>query len=150
MTYKNLSQKILSLLQHDGRQSVREIAEKLNVSATTIGKRIEQLEEEGILRGVSADINYEKLGYAYLAITRFKIQGNAFSQVLDLLQEFPQLTDVYEITGDYDILAIGHYRDRNDMNHVVKRLQELSGVLETNTSIVLSALRENGQIPLED
>lgn len=149
MTYKNLSQKILTLLQEDGRQSVREIAEKLGVSATTIGKRIEQLEEEQILRGITADLYYEKLGYAYLSVTRFKVQGDEFPEVLDLLKEVPQLTDIFEITGDYDILAIGHYKDRNDMNRVVKSLQEHRGILETNTSIVLNVLRENGQIPLE-
>ncbi|MCF7805031.1 MAG: Lrp/AsnC family transcriptional regulator [Candidatus Marinimicrobia bacterium] len=149
MTYKNLSQKILTQLQEDGRQSVREIAEKLGVSATTIGKRIEQLEEERVLRGISADIDYEKLGYAYLSITRFKIRGDTFQDVLTLLDKFPQLTDIYEITGDYDILAIGHYKDRNDMNRVIKGLQEHEGILETNTSIVLNVLREKGQIPLE-
>lgn len=148
MTYKNLSQKILSLLQEDGRQSVRELAEKLGVSATTIAKRLDQLQEDGILRGVTADIDYEKFGYSYLAITRFKIQGDEFSNVIELLDQFPQLTEIYEITGNYDILAIGHYRDRSDMNKVVKRLQEHKGVLESNTSMVLNVLKEHGHIPL--
>lgn len=150
MTYKNLSKKILSELQQDGRQSVRELAEKLDVSATTIAKRLEQLEEEGILHGVRADVDYEKLGFAYLAITRCKVRGDAFTEVLDLFNELPPLTDIYEITGDYDVLAIGHYRDRNHMNETVKRLQEHDGIIETNTSIALRVLRENGQIPLLD
>ena len=149
MTYKNLSTKILSLLQQDGRQSVRELAEKLDVSATTIAKRIEQLEEDGILRGVTADINYEKLGYGYLAITRFKVQGDSFPEVLELLDNHPELTDYYEITGDYDILAICHYKDRNDMNRVVKALQENKGILGTNTSVVLNTLKEHGHIPMD-
>jgi len=150
MTYKNLSHKILSLLQEDGRQSVRELAERLGVSATTIGKRLEQLEQEGILRGVTADIDYDKFGYSYMAVTRFKVQGDEFSNVLDLLEQFPQLTDIYEVTGNYDIMAIGHYKDRTDMNRVVKRLQEHKGVLESNTSMVLNVLREHGHIPLEE
>jgi len=150
MTYKNLSHKILSLLQEDGRQSVRELAERLGVSATTIGKRLEQLEQEGILRGVTADIDYDKFGYSYMAVTRFKVQGDEFSNVLDLLEQFPQLTDIYEVTGNYDIMAIGHYKDRTDMNRVVKRLQEHKGVLESNTSMVLNVLREHGHIPLDE
>ena len=150
MTYKNLSHKILTLLQEDGRQSVRELAERLGVSATTIGKRLEQLEQEGVLRGVTADIDYDKFGYSYMAVTRFKVQGDEFSNVLELLEQFPQLTDIYEITGNYDILAIGHYKDRTDMNRVVKRLQEHKGVLESNTSMVLNVLREHGHIPLDE
>ncbi len=150
MTYKNLSKKILSLLQQDGRQSVREIAEKLDVSATTIAKRLDQLREDGILRGVTADIDYEQFGYSYLAITRFKVRGDEFVNVINLLEKFSQLTDIYEITGDYDILAVGHYRDRKDMNTVVKKLQEHKGVLESNTSMVLNVLKEHGHIPIED
>ncbi len=149
MTYQNLSVKILSLLQEDGRQSVRELAEKLKVSATTIGKRLEQLEEDGVLRGITADLDYEKLGYAYLAVTRLKVQGDAFSEVLQMLENYPQLNEIYEITGDYDILVIGHYRDRNEMNTIIKDIQRENAILETNTSIVLNTVRANRPLPLE-
>lgn len=149
MTYQNLSVKILSLLQEDGRQSVRELADKLGVSATTIGKRLEQLEEDGVLRGITADIDYEKMGYAYLAVTRLKVQGDSFSEVFPLLLNYPQLSEVYEITGDYDILVIGHYRDRTEMNSIIKEIQREPAILETNTSIVLNTVRSNRALPLE-
>lgn len=149
MTYQNLSVKILSLLQEDGRQSVRELADKLGVSATTIGKRLEQLETDGVLRGITADLDYEKLGYAYLAVTRLKVQGDAFNEVLAMLEKYPELNEIYEITGDYDILVIGHYRDRNEMNSIIKEIQRENAILETNTSIVLNTVRNNRSLPLE-
>jgi len=149
LTYQNLSVKILSLLQEDGRQSVRELADKLGVSATTIGKRLEQLEADGVLRGITADLDYEKLGYAYLAVTRLKVQGDAFSEVLAMLEKYPELNEIYEITGDYDILVIGHYRDRNEMNSIIKEIQRENAILETNTSIVLNTVRNNRSLPLE-
>lgn len=149
MTYQNLSVKILSLLQEDGRQSVRELADKLGVSATTIGKRLEQLEEDGVLRGITADIDYEKMGYAYLAVTRLKVQGDSFSEVFPLLLNYPQLSEIFEITGDYDILVIGHYRDRTEMNSIIKEIQREPAILETNTSIVLNTVRSNRALPLE-
>jgi len=149
MTYKKLSTRILKELRAEGRQSLRELAEKLGVSATTIGKRLDQLRAEGALKGVSADIDYEKIGYNYVAIIRFKVQGDSIGEALKLLDAHPNLTDIYEITGDYDILAIGHYYDRDQMNRIIKEVQSHSAILATNTSVVLNIYREDHPLPLE-
>lgn len=150
MTYKDLSKKILLELSKDGRQSHRELAEKLEVSAATIGNRIGQLRDDGILKGVSADIDYEKLGYTSVAVTRFKVPGDSIQKALEELEDYDCLTDIYEVTGNYDILAIGHYRDRQQMNRVIKELQGRDTVLETNTSMVLNIVRENFPLALND
>ena len=148
MTYKDLSRKILHELQNDGRLSLRELGEKFDVSPSTIGKRLEELREDGVLQGITADIDYEKLGYAYVALIRFKVVGDSIDRALELLGEHPQLTDIYEITGNYDLLAVGHFRDRDHMNRIVKALQGEEAIRETNTSIILNAYRENGILPL--
>lgn len=148
MTYKDLSQKILNELQNDGRQSLRELGEKFDVSPSTIGKRLDELRQDGVLKGITADIDYEKLGYAYVAMTRFKVVGDSIDRALVLLAEHSQLTDIYEITGNYDLLAIGHFHDRDQMNKIVKTLQGQDAIRETNTSIILNAYRENGPLPL--
>lgn len=150
MTYKDLSKKILLQLSEDGRQSHRELADKLDVSAATIGNRIGQLRDQGVLKGVSADIDYEKLGYTCVAVTRFKVPGDSIQSALDQLKEYDRLTDIYEVTGNYDILAIGHYRDRQQMNRVIKELQGQETILETNTSMVLNIVRENAPLSLDE
>ncbi len=149
MTYKKLSSRILKELRKDGRQSLRELAEKFDVSATTIGKRLDRLREEGVLNGISADVDYEKLGYNYVAVTRFKVQGDQIQKALQLLEKHSCLTNIYEITGDYDILAIGHYHGREEMNEIIKKLQGYSAIKATNTSVVLNIFRENYPLPLE-
>lgn len=150
MTYKDLSKKILLELSEDGRQSHRELADKLDVSAATIGNRISKLRDEGVLKGVSADIDYEKLGYTSVAVTRFKVPGDSIQSALKQMKEYDRLTDIYEVTGNYDILAIGHYRDRQQMNRVIKELQSQDTVLETNTSMVLNIVRENSPLSLDE
>jgi DNA-binding Lrp family transcriptional regulator len=150
MTYEDLSKKILLELSEDGRQSHRELADKLGVSAATIGNRISQLRDQEVLKGVSAVIDYEKLGYTCVAITRFKVPGDSIQTALRKLEEYDRLTDIYEVTGNYDILAIGHYRDRQQMNRVIKELQGDQTILETNTSMVLNIVRENSPLSLDD
>jgi len=150
MTYRDLSRKILMELQKDGRQSHRELAEKLDVSAATIGNRIAQLSEKGILRGVTVDLDYEKLGYSVVTATRFKVPGDAIESALEEMDRYSALTDIYEITGEYDILAIGHFTDREAMNGVIKDLQSHEAILETNTSFVLNTVKENAPLELKD
>ncbi len=149
MTYKRLSSRILAELRRDGRQSLRELADKFGVSATTIGKRLERLQDEKILRGITADIDYDKIGYNYNAITRFKVQGDRIQEALEQLKKHPYLSEIYEITGNYDILAIGRFHDREQMNSIIKELQGDPAILATNTSIVLNTFRENAALPLE-
>lgn len=150
MTYQDLSRKILMELQEDGRQSQRELAEKLDVSAATIGNRISRLMEMGVLRGVTVDLDYEKLGYSVVTATRFKVPGDAIQTALEEMDRYSGLTDIYEITGEYDILAIGHFMDRDRMNAVIKDLQSHEAILETNTSFVLNTVKENAPLELKD
>lgn len=150
MTYEDLSRKILMELQQDGRQSQRELAEKLDVSAATIGNRISRLMEMGVLRGVTVDLDYEKLGYSVVTATRFKVPGDAIQAALEEMDRYSGLTDIYEITGEYDILAIGHFADRDRMNDVIKELQSHEAILETNTSFVLNTVKENAPLELKN
>lgn len=54
----------------------------------------------------------------------------------------PQLTHVYEITGEFDLLVIGKFRDTDSMNREIKKLLSHKAIKETNTSIVLGAGKE--------
>jgi len=59
----------------------------------------------------------------------------------DLMLE-PQLTHVYEITGEFDLMVIGKYKDTESMNREIKKLLSHKAIKETNTSIVLGTARE--------
>jgi DNA-binding Lrp family transcriptional regulator len=60
----DLDRYILHALQRDARHvSSGDIAEAMDVSASTVRKRIQRLEESGVIRGYSADIDYERAGY---------------------------------------------------------------------------------------
>ena len=150
MTYEDLSERILMELQRDGRQSFRELAETFDVSPTTIRKRVEDLEQSGVLKGVRAEIDYEKLGYSYVAMLRLKVAGEAIEVALEQVGRHPEFTNIYEITGDYDILCVGYFRNRDHLNTVIKEVQRSSSVRSTNTSMILNPYREHAPLPLVD
>ncbi|MFW5978139.1 MAG: Lrp/AsnC ligand binding domain-containing protein, partial [Halohasta sp.] len=56
---------------------------------------------------------------------------------------------VYEVTGDYDIIAIGKFTDTDGMNDQIKELLTDVDIRESNTSVVLNAVTENEQFELD-
>ncbi len=149
MTYENLDRKLVNQLLEDGRASLRSLAEELDVSVTTVSNHISELETEGIIDGYSPTIDYGALGYDVTAILQLKVEGHALVEVTEQLTEKRQVMSVYETTGDYDVIAIGRFRDTDDMNASIKDLLTDPAIKESNTSVVLNPAKEHEQFELE-
>lgn len=143
MTYEHLDRQLVNALIDNGRASLRSLADELDVSVTTVSNHLDELESEGIITGYSPNIDYDAIGYDVTAIIQLKVEGDAISEVSADLETANQMLSVYEVTGDFDIIAIGKYVDTDDMNKQIKELLEQPAILETNTSIVLNIISEN-------
>lgn len=149
MTYEHLDARLINALLEDGRASLRSLAEELDVSVTTVSNHLSNLEEQGIIEGYGPIIAYEELGYDVTAIIQLKVEGSALPEITDRLENHQQMTSVYEVTGDYDIIAVAKFADTDGMNDQIKSLLTDPDVNESNTSVVLNAPVENRQFSLE-
>ena len=149
MTYENLDSKLVNALLDDGRASLRSLAEKLDVSVTTVSNHLSNLEEEAAIEGYTPKVNYDTLGYDVTAILHLKVEGSALENVTERLQGEKQMISVYEVTGDYDIVSIGKFSYTDKMNDQIKSLLSDPNIKASNTSVVLSAPVENRQFELE-
>ncbi|WP_254536589.1 HTH-type transcriptional regulator Lrp [Halomarina litorea] len=149
MTYENLDEKLVNALLQDGRASLRSLAEELDVSVTTVSNHLKDLESKGVIRGYTPIVDYDALGYDVTAVIQLKVEGNAIQEVADALREAKQMISVYEVTGDHDIIAIGKFRDTDGMNEQIKQLLRDTNIKESNTSVVLNAVTEHEQFPLD-
>jgi len=149
MTYDNLDLKIINLLLEDGRASLRSIAEELDVSVTTVSNHLKDMEDEGIIQGFKPVISYPDLGYTVTCVLMIKAEGDGLRElVVDLKQE-DSFLNVYEVTGDFDIIATGKFKDTEEMNDTIKKLLNSPMVRETNTNVVLSTVKEGEDIEFE-
>ncbi|MFC7248705.1 HTH-type transcriptional regulator Lrp [Halomicroarcula sp. GCM10025324] len=149
MTYENLDRKLVNALLGDGRASLRSLGEDLNVSVTTVSNHLSALEDEGVINGYTPKLDYDALGYDVTAIIQLKVEGSALPTVTENLKEHEQMISVYEVTGDYDIIAVGKFTDTDGMNAQIKKLLTDPEIKESNTSVVLNAAAENEQFELE-
>ena len=149
MTYENLDTKLINELLGDGRSSLRQLAEKLDVSVTTVSNHLDDLESAGVIQGYSPRVDYDALGYGVTAIIQLNIEGSGLSEVTNSLQEYEQLVSIHEVTGDHDVVAIGKFKDTDDMNDLIKKLINNTDINESDTSVVLNTVSENNQFELE-
>lgn len=146
--YKDLDRKIINYLERNGRASLSQVATQLEVSVTTVSNRIKELQEKGVIKYFKPVLDYKKLGYQLTAITKIKAKGNKIIGIVQELEKDDHLTHVYEITGEFDILVIGKFHDQESMNKEIKNLLNNPAIEETNTSVVLQAVKENAEIKL--
>ncbi len=145
-----LDRKIIALLQENARFSYREIARELNVAVGTVYNRIKRLEEEGVIKGYSPLLDYEKLGFGLTALIGVKAQGRKITEIEGRIAEKGNAMMVYDITGEFDIFVIAKFRDREEMNRFVKWLLSLEGVEKTNTSVAMQVVKEDPRLRLDD
>ncbi|WP_049927948.1 HTH-type transcriptional regulator Lrp [Halopiger goleimassiliensis] len=149
MTYENLDAKLVNALLGDGRASLRSLAEELDVSVTTVSNHLSDLEDEGVIDGYTPRIDYDAVGYDVTAVIQLQVEGNALPDITETLREHRQMISVYEVTGDYDVIAIGKFKDTDGMNDQIKALLTDPDIKASNTSVVLNAVSENEQFELE-
>lgn len=150
MTYENIDVELVNSLLGNGRASLRSLADELDVSVTTVSNHLTELEEAGVVQGFTPRVDYDALGYDVTAIIQLKVEGNALPDITDRLQGQNQMISVYEVTGDYDIIAIGRFTDTDGMNQQIKTLLTDEYINESNTNVVLNTASEHEQFTIED
>ncbi len=137
-----IDEKILKNLMVDARLSARQLALKLGMSTVTILSRIRKLEKEKIIRGYTALVDHERLGYDLTAIIEI-IAKKDIIDIEDKLSKIDNVCGVYDITGDTDTVIIAKFKERNELSAFVKSLSSMANVENTITHVVLNTAKED-------
>jgi len=135
--------KIIKELHENAKQTYRELSDKLGLAIGTIYNRIRKLEENGVIRNYTINIDYSKLGYDLTAIIMMQVEGPYIIKIEKQLAEFEEVMSVYDITGEFDIAVIAKFMDREHLNKFIKDILTMPHIKRTVTSIVLSIVKEN-------
>jgi len=138
----DLDLKIIRSLREDARQSFRDLAEKLDVAEGTIYNRVNKLKEEGVLKKFIADVDYGKLGYDLSAVIGIISKGGHLPELEKELAKEKSITAVYDVTGEYDAVVVAKFKDRSELNTLVKRMNSMDYVERTYTMVVLNVVKE--------
>ncbi len=126
-------QAMLQVLLKDARTSLKDLAHQVGLSSPSVAERLRRLEERGVIRAFTIDINPQALGYTLQAIVRIRPLPGKLHHVQKLIEETPQFIECDKVTGDDCFVAKLYVRS---IEHLDQILDRISVQAETNTAIV--------------
>ncbi len=137
-----IDEKIIAILQKDGRASFAQMAEDLKVSAGMVRVRYNRLLDMGVLR-VVAITNPLRMGYQTMALIGIKVDGARLIQVADQIAALEEVIYLIIVSGAYDIVVEVVCRDqRHLLEFLTERLYKIEGVRESESFMHLKIVKE--------
>ncbi len=128
-----IDRRILEILSEDARILLKDLAQQVNLSSPSVSERLRRLEERGVIRSFTIDIDPRALGYVFQAIVRVRPLPGKLHTVEKLLREIPELVECDKVTGDDCFIARLHLRSMEQLDQILDRVAEQA---ETSTSVV--------------
>jgi Lrp/AsnC family transcriptional regulator, leucine-responsive regulatory protein len=128
--------KLLGELQQNARLSIAELGRRIGLSPTATAERLRQMEEAGILRAYTVEIDREALGLDVMAFIRMNCNGMNYHRLLEFVQSLEEVRECHHLTGGDDLLLKVTTTSMNDLEALIEALLPYGTPV---TSLVLSS-----------
>ena len=144
--------KILQLLQDNALTPVADIASAVGLSATPCWRRIQKLEEEGVIRKRVALLDRQKLNVGVTVFVSVKANRHALDWLNNFrraLEEIPEVVEAYRLSGDVDYLLRVVVPDIATFDEVYKRLIAQVEFADVSSSFAMEDMKSTTALPLK-
>ena len=137
-----IDERIIEMLMEDGRRPYTEIAKRLNLSESTVRKRVQALVEEGVIRRFTIEVEPSKLGLRAVAIIGVDVDPPRLLEVAQRLTQLREARWVATSTGDHMIMMEVWISDGRALTRLVsERIGRIEGVKRVCPAIILEKLK---------
>jgi DNA-binding Lrp family transcriptional regulator len=139
----DIDRKIVALLRQNARRSFQDIGAQVALSAPAVKRRVDRLEDGGVIRSYAAVVDPAAMGWHTHAIVALYCEGRmSGGEVRTAIEPHPEVEAAYTVAGEAS--AIIHLRaaDTEHLEVALERLRDTPGVTRTHTQVVLSTLFE--------
>ena len=134
----DIDHQILDILIDNTRVPFTDISKRLLISAGTVHVRVKKMEDAGIIKGSSLNLDYEKLGYSFIAYIGIYLEKNSMTlEVLKSLESIPYVTVAHITTGKFNIYCKLRDRDTKHAKDLIFMIDDIEGISRTETMISL-------------
>jgi|TARA_B100000029_G_scaffold178589_1_gene175971 DNA-binding Lrp family transcriptional regulator len=144
LNYKD--SELLKHLSNNGKASQRELAEVTGLALGTVSNHLKALENKKIIKGYSANIDPEKVGFTLSATIHLRITKGKIMDVQASIAKHPRVYIVYDITGEWDSLVLARFKNREEMDEFIKTTLSQKDIERTSTSLVLNNVKEEMKV----
>ena len=129
---------IVALLEQDARRSLADIGRLVSLSPPAVKRRMDRLDDLGIITGYTITVDHAKLGRPLEAFCELRFVGTTkVDDISTIAKGLPEVRAVFTTAGDPDALVLIRVRDVDDLKRVIDRLRRTGKVVGTKTLMVL-------------
>ena len=134
---------LLEELQVNARIGVVELSRRLEIARGTVQARIDRLVASGVIRGFTANLNLEALGYHVKAYITVEVKEGQIDSVVDPLNQINEVVEVHSVAAQGDLLCLVVARSNQNLMEVLEKILSIPDIARTSTAIVLKSQTEN-------
>jgi len=136
LTFKD--QQLLGALRSNARASTTDIAKNLGVSRSTVQKRLERLENEGVIAGYTVQLSSQYLDAEIKAHVMITVEPRATDAIIKEMKKLDPVRAIYSVSGPYDLIVEVAAMSVTALDGVIDMLIAIDGVERTVSSVILS------------
>lgn len=143
---------ILQLLQQNDRTTVKELSEHIHLSPSPTFDRMKKLEREGVIKRYAAIVDYKKAGNGMVVLCHVRLKEQTRECAEDFaaaIERLPEVTECYNISGDYDYVMKIYLRDMSHYeDFVYNSLGTIPSIGKFLSSFVISEIKNTSVLPV--
>jgi DNA-binding Lrp family transcriptional regulator len=137
----SLDERLVTLLRHDARRSISDLALDLGVSRATVRARVQRLEKEGEIIGYTVILRADAFGQSVRGIMMIDIEGHAADRVVRALGGFSEISAIHTTNGRWDLVIELSTTTLTELDAVLRRIRLIPGITGSETSLLLATPR---------
>lgn len=136
-----LDHRLITLLRHDARRGISELAAELDVARATVRNRIERLERSGEIIGYTVILKSDAISLPVRGIMMIEVEGHSADKVIRALGGFSEISAIHTTNGRWDLIAELGAATLTDFDAVLRRIRLIPGIIGSETSLLLATPR---------
>jgi DNA-binding Lrp family transcriptional regulator len=136
-----IDEKLITLLRHDARRSISDLAIHLGVSRATVRSRIARLERGGEIVGYTVILRADAVELPVRGIMMIEIEGHAADRAIRTLGGFAEVSTIHTTNGRWDLVVELATPTLTDFDAVLRRIRLIPGITGSETSLLLATPR---------
>ncbi|CAD7048597.1 Lrp/AsnC family transcriptional regulator [Pseudorhizobium endolithicum] len=133
-----LDEKLITLLRHNGRRGISDLAAELGASRSTVRARMDRLEQNGSIIGYTVILRADAVDLPVRGIMMVEIEGRVTDRVISALSAFPEISAIHTTNGRWDLIAELGAATLTEFDAILRRIRLVPGITASETSLLLA------------
>ncbi len=143
-----IDEKLLKVLQENGRISISELSKRINLSLSAVSERLKKLESSGVIQQYTAILDPGKMGKNIIAIIMIAMNGDpAPNDFVRYMNSNECIMSCSRVTGGYDYIVKICSDNQKTFQGILDDIKKFKGVVTVHSMVLLGDIKIRYSVP---